>query len=381
MPVKPLHIFDPATLAAAVAATAPDPAARFVALLGQGEIGALIPNIPAKIMALRHGEQVFPLTVSDGGRGGSYVVQPHSAYIGYAAHELGHAGLGVWEPLARAGLGLTGGLLSAAGLNRIVMLDNFLVATSLHGDWDGAGLTDIMSTLTQQFPDHIIGIRSVDPWTCPELFAALRTAGWLLLPSRQIWVIDDMQRDWAARNHVKTDRRKLRQSELLIEELSMMSDSDAQRIAALYHDLYIAKYSPLNPQFTPAWIKLLHISGLVRFQVARSNAGQIMAVAGCMVRGDVMTVPVLGYDMARPQDEGLYRIASLMFGDFALENRLRLNGSAGAGEFKRLRGARSQVEYLACHIAHLSAPRQWVLRALRQGLERVAMPMMIAKGL
>lgn len=374
-------IFDPATSAAAVVTAATDPAARFVTALGQSDIGALIPNIPARIMALRHGERVLPLTICDGGRGGSYVVQPHSAYIGYAAHELSHAGLGLWEPLARVGLGLTGGLLSAAGLNRIAMLDNFMVATSLHGDWDGSGLAEITATLAQHFPNHIIGVRSVDPWTCPVLFAALRTAGWLLLPSRQIWVIDDMQRDWAVRNHVKTDRRKLRQSGLLIEELSAMSDSDAQRIAALYHDLYIAKYSPLNPQFTPAWIRLLHESGLVRFQVARSGAGQIMAVAGCMVRGDVLTVPVLGYDMARPQDEGLYRIASLMFGDFALENRLRLNGSAGAGEFKRLRGARSQVEYLACHIAHLSAPRQWVLRALRQGLERVAMPMMIAKGL
>ena len=60
-----------------------------------------------------------------------------------------------------------------------------------------------------------------------------------------------------------------------------------------------------------------------------------------------MTAPVIGYDMGYPQKSGLYRITSLMVGDYAIKNGLRLNASSGAGEFKRLRGARSQIEYTA----------------------------------
>ena len=114
-----------------------------------------------------------------------------------------------------------------------------------------------------------------------------------------------------------------------LETLSEIAPADATRIADLYHQLYVGKYSPLNPVFTPAFVAMTHAAGMIRYRVARASDGAIMAVAGLFPRGDVATPPVVGYDMSRPRAEGLYRIASYLFGEDALARGVRLNGSAG----------------------------------------------------
>ncbi|MEM1131656.1 MAG: hypothetical protein AAGH53_01835 [Pseudomonadota bacterium] len=342
----------------------------------------LIPNTKGiDLRALRIGPHLLPVTISDGGMGGSYVVQPHSAYVGYAKDELHQAGLGMAAPLVGAGLSAIGGLLRAANINRVAMLDNFLFATNLHGNWQGEGIAAMREAVLADYPDHMLAIRSVDDWSSPALYQALRDDGWLMIPSRQIWVIDDVAAQWRPRSHTKSDRRKFRKSGLVAEGISAMMASDAERIATLYKALYLDKYSMLNPQFTPEWIRLLSDSELVDFQVVRNGEGTIMGVAGCFARGDVLTVPVLGYDMTAPRDAALYRIASLLFGDYAIDHGLRLNCSAGAGSFKAARGARSHIEYMACHIAHLPKSRQMAMRAMAWGMREIAMPALVKRGL
>ena len=58
----------------------------------------------------------------------------------------------------------------------------------------------IRAFLAERFPDHLLAIRSVDDWSAPALAAAARDDGWAMVPSRQIWVVDDLARDWRARS-------------------------------------------------------------------------------------------------------------------------------------------------------------------------------------
>ena len=341
----------------------------------------LVPNCPARLLVLKQRDQLFPLTVNESSSGGSYVVQPHSAYIGYARDQLRHAGFKFSVPLLKAVLTAIGWPLSLAGINQVVTLDNFCVATNLHGSWNGLNLGEIRRSLIERFPQHLIAIRSVDPWTCPKLFSAAIDDDWLMIPARQIWVHDDSMHEWSRKSAVKSDRKILRTSTLTIEDLVAMSERDADRIAELYHALYIVKHSSLSPWFSPSWMRLLHESNLVKFRVARESSGKIVAVAGCFSRGDVMTAPVIGYDMGYPQKSGLYRITSLMVGDYAIKNGLRLNASSGAGEFKRLRGARSQIEYTAYWIGHLSKTRKLTIRGFANAVEKFAIPFLVARSL
>lgn len=349
-------------------------AALFVDRLAAAGSRALIANVEAEAFVERVGDHALPVIVTDGAIGTSYVAAPHSAYALYPRAELELVDLGWMRMPATLAIAAADRLLRALKVNRAVQLDNWLLSTCLHGDWKGEGLSELRQRLAARFPGHYLLIRSVDDWSCPELTAALRADGWLLLPSRQIWVTDDLQRDWAVRKSVKNDGRKLAQSGLVVENVVCLTDADAARVAELYAMLYIAKYSTLNPQYSPAWIQLAVESGLFHLRVARDDSGQIMAAVGIVARGGIATNPMMGYDMQRPQSDGLYRIASWLVGDFALRNGLRLHGSAGAGHFKQQRGARSEIEYMAIYAGHLPMARRLPLNGIAAALEALAVP-------
>lgn len=355
-------------------------AACHVAALRADGIAASISNAACNMLLLRHGDLRLPVTVDDGSHGRSYVSSPHSAYVLYARDEIGLMGLGALRFPAEGVLAVLAGLLRVARLNRAVHLDNWMLSTNLHGAWDGAGLPAMRALLAERFPDHFAIIRSIDPWTSPALLAAVRADGWTLLPARQVWVTDDLARDWAPRSHTKADARALRRSGLTMEQPETLAPDDADRIAQLYHMLYVGRYSAINPIFTPRFVAHSAQSGLLTYRVLRDAAGQIMAFAALRCAGGVGTVPLMGYDTSRPQDEALYRMASYCAADLARQRGLRFHGSSGASQFKRNRGAHGVIEFMAVDGRHLSAPRRAGLALLTAGLNRFMTPMLERQG-
>lgn len=355
-------------------------AARHVAGFRALGTPALIANAACEVMLLRCGPFRLPVTVDDGRRGFTYVSSPHSTYVLYPRDEIALMGLGHVRHAAEGVLGLIAGLMRLSRLNRAVHLDNWLLSTNLHGDWQGEGLAAMREGLAARFPDHFTIIRSVDPWTSPALFDAVRADGWTLLPARQVWVTDDLERDWRPRSHTRADARALRRSGLALERPERIADADAARIADLYRQLYVGRYSAINPRFTADYVMHSAATGLLSYSLLRDDVGTVMAFAALRCAGGVGTVPLMGYDTARPQEEALYRIASHAACDLALERGLRFHGSAGAGQFKRNRGARGQIEYMAVDGRHLSAPRRAGLALLAEGLRRFMVPMLESRG-
>lgn len=366
---------DPAALAADGSL-----AARHVAAFRAAGTAALITNAACEVLLLRHGARRLPVTVDDGTRGRSYVSSPHSTYVLYPRDEIALLGLGGLRYAAEGVLGVLAGLLRISWLSRAVHLDNWLLSTNLHGDWDGTGLAGMRASLAARYPDHFVIIRSLDPWSCPALLEAARADGWTLLPARQVWVIDDLDRDWRPRSHTKADARALRRSGLTLERPAAIAPADADRIASLYRQLYVERYSAINPVFAPRYIATSAENGLLTYFLLRDAAGQIMAFAALRAAGGIGTVPLMGYDTARPQSEGLYRIASYVAADKAMAMGLRFNGSAGASQFKRNRGAHGVIEYMAIDGRHLSRARQAGLKALAAGLNRFMVPMLERNG-
>jgi hypothetical protein len=355
-------------------------AARHVAAFRAAGTCALIANAACEVLLLRAGDIRLPVTIDDGTRGHSYVSSPHSAYVLYARDEIALMGLGRLRPAAEGVLGLLAAVLRTARLNRAVHVDNWLLSTNLHGDWDGRDLAAMRAMLAARFPDHALIIRSLDDWTCPALLDAVRADGWTLLPARQVWVTDDLARDWHPRNNTANDRRSLRKSALAVERPAALTGDDCARIADLYRQLYVARYSAINPQFTPRYIAASAVSGLLDYSLLRDPAGTIMAFAALRCAGGVGTVPLMGYDTSRPQSEALYRMASYAAADLAMTRGLRFHGSAGASQFKRNRGARGVIEYMAVDTRHLSRARRAAVAALAAGLGRFMVPMLTQQG-
>lgn len=355
-------------------------AARYVAALRADGTAAFVTNAASEVMLLRHGDLQLPVTIDDGTPGRSYVASPHSAYVLYARDEIALVGLGAMRHAADAVLATLDGLLRTIRLNRAVHLDNWLLSTNLHGDWTGQGLARMRALLSALYPDHFLIVRSLDPWTCPALLEAVRADGWTLLPARQVWVTDDLASEWRPRNQTRNDARALRRSGLLAEQPAQLCPADCRRIAELYHQLYVGRYSAINPIFTPRFIALSASTGLLSYCVARDEAGRIMAFSALRSAGGVGTVPLMGYDTARPQAEGLYRIASYLAGELAMSRGLRFHGSAGASHFKRNRGARGVMEFMAVDARHLSRARRAGLAVLAAGLDRIMKPLLERNG-
>ncbi len=355
-------------------------AASYVARLATDGTRNLVTNVASEMLLLRSGRVDLPVTVDDGTLGHSYVSSPHSAYVLYARDEIALLGLGRMRIAAEAVLKTLSALLRTMRLNRAVHLDNWLLSTNLHGTWDGTGLAQMRALLSARFPDHFLIIRSLDPWTCPALLDAVRHDGWTLLPARQVWVTDDLAASWLPRGQTRADAKALRRSGLTTGQATNLSERDCARIADLYHQLYVGRYSAINPIFTPDFIQAAATLGLLTFLVARDGQGEIMAFSALRSAGGVGTVPLMGYDMTRPQSEGLYRIASYMAAEAAMHAGLRFHGSSGAAEFKRSRGARGTIEYMVVDARHLSAPRRAGLALLAAGLNAFMKPMLERNG-
>jgi len=235
--------------------------------------------------------------------------------------------------------------------------------------------------LVRRFPDHFLAVRSLTEWSDADLIDRLRRDGWRLLPARQIYVTDDLDRDWAPRRDTRRDLRLLARTPCQIDRLETLAPGDAARIAELYAMLYLDRYSTLNPAFTPAYIEMTHREKILTYRGLRDEIGGLVAVVGCLARGGVLTTPVVGYDTRRAAAEGLYRMASVLFAQMAREDGARLNGSAGAADFKRHRGARPVLEYTSYFARHLAWPRRATLAAMSRVLDSVAAPLLAERGL
>jgi len=342
---------------------------------------ALIANLRTEVLGLRSGERIFPVTVNQAEYGDAYVCLPHTAYALYAKAELRLVDAGPWAPALGLLADAAGVVLKAIRANRIVHFGNWMLSTNLHGGWDGAEIAEIRATLTGRFPDHILAVRSINAWSDAALARRLCEDGWLMLPSRQIWVTDDLDRDWAPRRDTRRDLDLLDRTPYRVTGLQALEPGDAERIAQLYAMLYLDRYSSLNPAFTPAFIEMTHREAIFHYRGLRDSDGVLAAVVGCFIRGGVLTTPIVGYDTARPASDGLYRMASVLLAQMARERGLRLNGSAGAADFKRYRGARPVVEYSALYVKHLPWTRRAALSGIEQILNRLAVPLMAERGL
>lgn len=355
-------------------------AGRTMAAFAANGAQAMISNAGSEAMLLRYGDWRLPVTLESGDYGHTYVASPHSAYVLYARDEIDIVKLKAGRTLASGVLGVMDALFRGIGLNRTLHLDNWMLSTNLHGDWKGEGLPAMRSALIERFPDRFLILRSLDPWSCPDLLEAARADGWVLMPSRQIWVTGDLRHEWKKRNAAQNDRRALGKSGLTVEEPTEIASADAARIADLYHQLYIGRYSALNPVFTPQFVQQSARLGLLEWRLVRGPNGTIMAASGMRVAGGVGTVPLLGYDLSRPRSEALYPIASYLASQWAMERGLRFNGSAGAGHFKQLRGATGQIEYMAIYGGHLSQTRRAGLAFLARSLNTLMVPMLERQG-
>ncbi len=350
-------------------------AAAFLDLLRSGPPTRFVANLETRMTRVILGDAVLPCTINDGAPT-CYICCPSRAYIDYARWELRALRVprsleAATRPLFWVGMAL----VRVAGLDRQVQPNNWLIATNPAPQVGIVPLADMVSRIVADHPRHVIVWRSLDARSDGGLLDIMRAAGWVLLPARLVYVIDCRRGAPKTGRDEARDKATLATSAYAIVDGADFDAEDFDRAAALYALLYLEKYTPLNPHYTAAFIAGLVRAGLLDVKGLRSQQGRLDGIIGFFDGGPVMTAPIVGYDTALPQADGLYRMLMAIAFDRARSRRMLFNASAGADSFKRNRGAVPVLEYSAIYNRHLPLPRRIALAILAALLTRIAVPL------
>ncbi|TQX85174.1 MULTISPECIES: hypothetical protein [Rhizobium] len=335
-----------------------------------------IRNLQTEVGVQRWGDHLLPITINHGEKAATFVCSPWVGYVDYTREELSRFPNRALVPALHAVVSGVAGILRLADLDRIVHINNWMMSTNLLAAIDAGLVAEQTEEFTARFPCHILAMRSLNWRQNSRLMVALQAAGWVLLPSRQLFLVDDIASQMTRRRDLKRDEALWRNTPYRYEELQTISRPDAQRIAALYAMLYLDKYSRLNPIYTPDFVIMTHAIGMIRYMVLRDADGVIQSFGGIHHFADYATMPLMGYNTGIDQREGLYRLGFHAGSRFAADNNLAFNMSSGASSFKLARGATAEMEFSAFHVRHLPAKRRVPIDLLQVVARRIGMPIL-----
>ena len=199
----------------------------------------------------------MPVTINDAEYDNSYVCSPYTAYATYPRLEVDNIPGRILPAALRVLLHSAGPVLRAAQVNRVVCVNNWLLSTNLYPAISPEFVPEVTRHLAEQFPLHAIVFRSLNYVTNRELCERLAHSGYLLAPSRQIFLIDGRTNVYLRKQNARWDRKLLESTKYRVVPHESLQTSDAVRIEQMYRSLYVEKYSQHNPQPTVEMIEEL----------------------------------------------------------------------------------------------------------------------------
>lgn len=336
-----------------------------------------ISNLSTHVGLRQLDRYLLPVTVNSDPQPTCYLCCPSVAYIDYARDELRHFSehrllSAVLDGLLKLGYPL----IRAAGLDRQVQVNNWLLATNPIPEVTLEALQAATQAIVQEHPAHVVVWRSLNDYSDREAMQTFGQAGYRMYPARQIYMFDCRDAEPKFGRDERRDRALLDDSGFAIVASAEFRDDDFVRAQMLYQHLYLEKYTWLNPQYTADFMKAAHAGGILEFQGVRAKDGRLTGVIAFFDSGHTMTAPIVGYDATQPQEAGLYRTLMALATKRARERKMLYNMSAGAASFKRNRGGIAALEYSAIYNAHLAPTARLAASLVRTILQRVGIPVL-----
>lgn len=262
-------------------------------------------------------------------------------------------------------------LLKISNLTGGLYAYNWLVSTNLYPkNFSEQHFFRIKNQLLAQYPQQAIAFRSLTPAFHEETLQVLKSKGFLLLPTRQVWVLHDVDTEhWKKKKDIKNDI-KFEQSALAYGNTAWLtqqqfSEEDFVQAITLYQQLYRSKYCIHNPDYTVAFLKAATESGFMRlFGLKDKSTNTLIGMFAVIQQDDVCACPMIGYDPESPMELGLYRRLSLKLFEETAKLGKHLHCSSGVDAFKFSRGAEAYPEYVAVWINHFTWYQRCSLKIL-----------------
>jgi len=361
MPDIGIDILEAATIGRL---TGSDPARAYVKAVVSAGAAFYVDNANVETKAITVGGKILPLLIASGRRDGNAdICSIYSHYVEYTIAEVTRRRPRLPIGLARALMLPLATVLSRGCIDRAVFVNNWILPTNPAPRLSPPELAKMTGVLTAANPDAAIVFRSVNARTDGSFVTALRENGYRLIRSRRVYLLDTVRGDHRRHGNFLFDARLLARSPyaVLSDDRALLPHTG--RMAALYRDLYLDKYTRLNPQLNERFFSLTIGERFLNYRALEKD-GRVDGFISYLVQDGVMTSAVLGYDQGLPRKLGLYRQLYAILIREAAEQQLVLHLSGGAARFKELRGAVPEEEYDAVYDRHLPPFRRFAWTCL-----------------
>lgn len=311
-----------------------------------------VQNVTTNMQMLLIDDNRWFITVNETEYDNALICSPYTTYVTYPLDELKQFPQWWKKILIVVNTGVMFFLCRLSKFNRVVQVNNCLNSLIRHPQIFATRLTEVTQYLCEQYPHHAINFFRVNKVLDSELVEALQKNNYIVFPDRvaHLFFPDDRVMKCS---HTKRDLALLKKSSYTIVEHDALTEADAARIADLYSQLFLEKYSKRNPAYTVEYFKKALRERMHTYVALKNKAGVIDAFISWFVDGEVMTCGPLGYDHTVAQEAGLYRQLVAICLQHAHTHRYIFNMGAGSDLFKRNRGSTSVLEYTAVYCAHL----------------------------
>lgn len=298
--------------------------------------------------------KILPATISTHDKKNSYICSLKTAFYRYPKQETSLIRNRIERHLLRTASVPIGIFLQMLKIDRHISIGNWLQSTNLPPDLEEEELKEITQFYSEHYQDFLLTFRSVNQETHPRLFLSLKENGWQLIPARQVYLYHREDNKWKTKKIVIRERKNLLKSDLVQVNHQDLLDKDLLLIHRQYTDLFINKHSPFNPQITLEYIRKLFEKKVLEFHGLKDpKEDKLLGHFAIFQIGKIMTIPLIGYDISREKELGIYRMLFSLILMIAEDRELTLNMSSGAGNFKKLRGGKPVTEYTGVYTNHL----------------------------
>lgn len=342
----------------------PSVSKRLLSILQSRPIQQLMRNVAADISSYQIDHHTIISTVVHRIQPNCYVVSPYAGMVGYAKDELNKLSA-TQRILARSLIAVLSLGLRLVRIDAVQTLNNYMLSTNtLSQAFMQLDYVQLVQTACQRYRHHAVLIRSLNLCQHKTMLQQLKQQGWLLVVSRQVYLITDMAHAMQRRD-TKADQRFLDDTHYTFCTPDVNNIEDFQHAQRLYDQLYLDKYSHHNVQFTAEYLQALVQANVLHLRLLRdTRKQQYVGVIGCVEEDGVITTPILGYDTKYPQQAALYRRLNAYVMRYNYDCGTVMHLSSGAPKFKQHRGATPYLEYTAVYVKHLPWQRRCAWRLL-----------------
>ena len=305
-----------------------------------------IANVSADLYVILINGKILPLTLGHPAvPGNCYVVSPYTHFVSYAMQELRKLHRPFLRALLLPVLQASGPVFRFCEIDKVATINNWLFSTNLYPSLTLAEIKLLISTVQARFPDYPVYFRSINPKSPAKNYPLFEKTSLFRIISRTVYYQEPAQVSLKKYPSIKKDLKLLQTSPFKLLTDQEINERLVKGLRQVYLDLYIHKYSIYNPQYTLAFFTRALRASFFEIYAFVTEKEEVRA-GGLYYRfDDELTTPILGYDLTRPQKEGLYRLATLRTFQVARPKQYVVNRSSGAPGYKRARGGQQVIEY------------------------------------